>query len=49
MILFGANHISEGSFMPTFKKQGQIHHHIGSLSNALICYMFASLLDCRLR
>jgi hypothetical protein len=28
---FGANEITEGNFMPSFKIQGQVHHLIGSL------------------
>lgn len=31
MTSFGANEISEGNFMPSFKIQGQVHHLIGSL------------------
>lgn len=31
MTFFGANQIVEGSFMPTFKVQGQVYHLIGSL------------------
>ena len=28
---FGANVIFEGSFIPTFKVQGQVHHLVGSM------------------
>lgn len=31
MTLFGAKQITEGSFMPTFKIQGQFYHLIVSL------------------
>ncbi|XP_053592995.1 uncharacterized protein LOC103575583 [Microplitis demolitor] len=31
MTSFGANIVSEGNFMPTFKIQGQVYHLIGSL------------------
>lgn len=31
MTSFGANIVHEGGFMPTFKVQGQVYHHIGSL------------------
>ena len=32
MTSFGAtNQVSEGGFMPTFKVQGQVYHHVGSL------------------
>lgn len=31
MTSFGAQQISEGPFMPTFKIQGQVYHLIGSL------------------
>ena len=31
MASFGANIVTEGSFMPTFKVQGQVYHRIGPL------------------